>query len=359
MEDLKLWRVKRNGSATPSAESIVEVRNTETEKMLEDLLTASPDLLEPDLFLIGRQFATENGPLDLMAIDSSGKLVVAELKRGALTRDAVAQVLDYTSWLAALSAERFAADVAIQSGKRGIRQIEDLEAWYSDNFGAVLKSALQTPRILLVGVGIDDTARRMVKYLGSFGLDISVVTFHAYDVNGETFLARSVEIDAADTPATNAGGEPTSRAANESNLAAMTGKAGITDLFNEVRTVVADALRSPNRGGAKKSGVTFYRPCWAESKGHHKAYVKLEPDDQPGRLFLVLMDRAKREGGPAVDELLAKFPAKKLESHHGYDEHELTVDASNWPAIRPMLIKALEAVADGIDAAGEETPGDE
>ena len=52
--------------------------------------------MEP-LTLVGRQTPTEGGPLDLLGVDGDGKLVVFELKRGTLLRDAVAQILDYAS----------------------------------------------------------------------------------------------------------------------------------------------------------------------------------------------------------------------------------------------------------------------
>ena len=54
------------------------------------------------LTLIGRQVSTDGGTLDLLGIDADGRLVVFELKRGTLTRDAGAQVRDYASDLAAL-----------------------------------------------------------------------------------------------------------------------------------------------------------------------------------------------------------------------------------------------------------------
>ena len=65
-------------SATP----VEEVANTETEHLLEDLLVASPQLLEPGLKLIGRQVPTDGGPLDLLGVDQDGRITVFELKRG-------------------------------------------------------------------------------------------------------------------------------------------------------------------------------------------------------------------------------------------------------------------------------------
>ena len=99
MQKIQLWSVER-AEGKLSATAVESVDNTETEQDLEDLLVASPDLLMEGLTLIGRQVATAGGPLDLLGIDADGRLVVFELKRGTLTRDAVAQALDYASDLA-------------------------------------------------------------------------------------------------------------------------------------------------------------------------------------------------------------------------------------------------------------------
>ena len=46
--------------------------------------------------------------MDLLGVDQDGRLTVFELKRGILTRDAVAQSLDYASDLEAYEFERLA-----------------------------------------------------------------------------------------------------------------------------------------------------------------------------------------------------------------------------------------------------------
>ena len=56
----------------------------ETEGLLEDILTANPDMLEEGLQLVGRQTSTAGGPLDLLGVDSDGSWLCFELKRGTL-----------------------------------------------------------------------------------------------------------------------------------------------------------------------------------------------------------------------------------------------------------------------------------
>ena len=71
------------------------------EKDLEDWVEHNPSILGGDRVLI---IATQKsipgvGRLDLLGIDQSGSLVIIELKRYSTPRDAVAQALDYASWL--------------------------------------------------------------------------------------------------------------------------------------------------------------------------------------------------------------------------------------------------------------------
>ena len=89
MKKIQLWSVDRIEDKL-SATAVESVDNTKTEQDLEELFVASPDLLMDGLTLIGRQVSTDRGPLDLLGIDADGRLVVFELKRGTLTRDAVA-----------------------------------------------------------------------------------------------------------------------------------------------------------------------------------------------------------------------------------------------------------------------------
>lgn len=107
-----------------------ELHSAETESRLEGLLVSSPDLLLEGLTLVGRQLPNEGGTLDLLGGDQDGRLVVFELKRGALTRDAVAQILDYASDLANSDTEQLARLIEENSGRNGIEPIEDFADWY-------------------------------------------------------------------------------------------------------------------------------------------------------------------------------------------------------------------------------------
>jgi len=107
--------------------------------MLEDVLVANPDRLISRLTLVGRQIPVETGFVDLVGIDEDGRLVVFELKREKLTRAAVAQVLDYCTYLETLSDSEIGALLAERSGRDGIGRIGDFEEWYGSQRGESLR----------------------------------------------------------------------------------------------------------------------------------------------------------------------------------------------------------------------------
>jgi len=69
------------------------------EKILEDFLEKHIRELEDDLKLIGRQYPTISGPIDLLAIDSKGKFVVIELKKGRVADKVIGQVSRYVTFI--------------------------------------------------------------------------------------------------------------------------------------------------------------------------------------------------------------------------------------------------------------------
>ena len=156
-EELRIWSVRESGEVAP----LSPLQQMPTELEFEELLVRNPDMLESSLKLVGRQTPTQTGWLDLLAVDSDGRLVVYELKRGTLAREAVTQILDYASDLDAMSTTDLAAHIAERSGHHGIEGIAEFEQWYSDNFGGDDLSRLLPPRMVLVGLGVDPAAERM------------------------------------------------------------------------------------------------------------------------------------------------------------------------------------------------------
>ena len=229
-------------------------------------------MLEAELQLVGRQTPTAGGPLDLLGVDAGGRLVVYELKRGTLTRDAVTQCIDYGSWLATQSTADLSQHIANHSGHGGIEEIPDFEEWYQSQFGEF--DALLPPRLVLVGLRIDKPAERMAQFLSDRGVDLSVLTFYGFKHGGETLLARQVESSAASPKTANP-----SIAERFKKLDAWLSECELTDLFNTVceavRSNLSNSFENPTARGISfqlqvvgSSGVRGPRTYFSILAGH-------------------------------------------------------------------------------------------
>ena len=121
MDEIKIWTIEDF-----QASLVQQTGWVDSEKRLEKILVKNPELLMPGLTLVGRQTQTAGGPLDLLGVDSDGRLVVFELKSGAASRDAVAQIIDYVSDLKNMDLDALVNHISDNSGKHGIDRIDDL-----------------------------------------------------------------------------------------------------------------------------------------------------------------------------------------------------------------------------------------
>ena len=229
MDEVKIWALE-DGSETKLLES---KSHTDSESRLEDAIVMNPDLLEEGLILIGRQTQTEGGPLDLLGVDRDGRLVLFELKRGNVTRDAVAQILDYASDLESKNLDSLGSYISEQSGKHGIEKIEDFAEWYGQAFDEQDLESLRPLRMFLIGLGVDARTERMVTFMANKGMDISLLTFHAFAHDGKTFLARQVHVDPPDDSQSSVPKPPLSRAEKMENLREQARKNGVLELFTD------------------------------------------------------------------------------------------------------------------------------
>ena len=194
--ELKIWATDGSGGAIP----LETADQMATELQLEDTLVNYPDMLMPGLTMVGRQTRTEGGPLDLLGVDRDGRLALFELKRGSLNRDAVAKIVDYGSSLESMDIPALAQHIANHSGSssRGIDKIDDFAEWYDQRWTGQELGELLPIRLFLVGLGVDDTTLRMVRYLADKNVDISLLTFLGFTHDDKTLLARQVQVEASD-----------------------------------------------------------------------------------------------------------------------------------------------------------------
>lgn len=279
MDEVKIWALGGDSSVVPLASK----GQTDTESLLEETLVRNPDLLIPGLRLVGRQTPTDGGPLDLLGVDEDGRLVVFELKRGTLSRDAVAQIIDYASDLDNKTDVALAEHIAANSGAGGIEQIEDFEEWYGENTEGQSLDSLRPLRLFLIGLGADDRTERMVRFLAeNTGMDISLLTFHGFAYDGKTFLAKQVEVEAAADPGPRRSTRYVSRAEKRERLARRVEDSGVSEIVGAAKSMFEENWPR-SRTEPTATGLRFKLQTWS--------YARI--DVWKGGVGIVFFPRAK------------------------------------------------------------------
>lgn len=168
----------------------------ESEQLLEDMIESDPRILSEQWMLIGRQIITPMGSrLDLLAITPDASLVLIELKRGKTPRDAVAQAIDYASWVERLKPDEISRIYRDYSGGKTLDQA------FKERFGAELdEDALnQSHQIILCAAELDAATERIVSYLNDKDIPVNVLFFQVFQNEEEKLLSRTWMIDPSET----------------------------------------------------------------------------------------------------------------------------------------------------------------
>ena len=339
MEDIKLWTLDGTRTTPLSPNSRLE-----SESLLEDTLVENPSLLMDGMTLIGRQTPTEGGPLDLLGIDPDGKLVVFELKRGTLSRDAVAQIIDYASYLDSMDLDALASHIAKQSGARGIDKIENFHEWYGEERSGELED-LKPLRMVLVGLGTDYTTERMVRFLAqNSGMDISLLTFHAFSYEGKTILAKQVEVEAGAEAERGPRRRRRTRADFDREFDERMERFGTRELVNEIRGMFAENWPTSR----VRAGAHGFRVQLPDSD-FTKQYARIDPAAE-GIIRLVFFANAKalcldefrepvniipNETYPKGRDALDSNPRTEIHFH---------LSAPEWETHRERLTSLVQAI---------------
>jgi len=131
-----------------------------SEKELEDMLKDNLHLIEEGLKFIDNQIVAGRGPLDILAVDNGGSLVVMELKV-VESDDMLVQALDYYDWT--------------------LEHIDSVKRMYP-RFNVDYE---QSPRLILVAPSFSQTLLRRAVYLT---MSPELFTFKCLEVDGDRGL---------------------------------------------------------------------------------------------------------------------------------------------------------------------------
>ena len=357
MEEIKIWAI--DGSEVTE---IQRTDQTESEQWLEENLVRKPELLIPGLTLVGRQTQTEGGPLDLLGVDSDGRLVVFELKRGTLSRDAVAQVIDYTSYLDSLSEGALSEHISSQSGAHGIEKIDDFQEWYLNQFEEL--SSLRPIRMFLVGLGADDTTERMVNFLANnSGLDVSLLTFHGFTHAETTLLARQMRVEGEAGDVSERTVPRSTREERLNSLIERSDREGVKDLFLEIRSLFSSWHGVSER--VNQGSLSHWLQNRDES-GRLRYYshvVVYAGEEISGRGTVVVyfyewsVDRCVSEFQHAIDVgiPIRTFPRNRLDNplEKPVAGIDFFLTADNWESHKNALARIASAIYESVKAERE------
>jgi hypothetical protein len=175
------------------------------EAALHDLVQDAPHMLplsgSPELTVLGREVRLGAGYADLIAVESSGRLVIIEVKLAGNSesrRAVVAQILSYAGYLQGLDPDQLetrilASHLGTASSVLAAVEADDQQnALDRDAFCQALAMSLAEGSFRLVIV-LDSAPDELVQVVGYLGLvaskiDIDLVTVTSYDVNGSRVL---------------------------------------------------------------------------------------------------------------------------------------------------------------------------
>jgi Holliday junction resolvase-like predicted endonuclease len=228
MTSVGLWQINKQGPRR------LHVSDVGFERRLEEWIEQDPALLEQGLSIIGRQFGTEAGPIDLLGVDIQGRLIVIELKAGSLRRETIGQAFDYASCVATMAGVELRRKSEEYLQRHG-GSLEDL----SDELRVSLESEEEREvAIYLVGTGRAPGLERMVDFLGGrHSLPITVVTFEVFQLpDGQRIMVRELTESDSETSA------PSSRSGRRTIEAVCrrADKAGIGEPFRRILQVAQE-----------------------------------------------------------------------------------------------------------------------
>ncbi len=330
--DIGIWKIDRESKG---GSKLVLADRIGTEKMLEDILVENPNLLMGGLTLVGRQVPVGTGYIDLLGIDEDGRLVVFELKREKLTREAVAQILDYCTYLESLSDSELGNLIAERSGKHGIRKFADFDEWYASQAGEVLRPV----RMVLVGLGMDTSAHRMVAYLAEKSVDIRLLTFHGYVLDDSMLLARQVRF-AEDLN----GSARTRPSATDLNRKAS--EYGVSEVWSDARESLDFSIRTYYT----KSGITYLQrtitlPDDVRVRGSHSVAIH-----EPGKIRITFYPAAVDLCHELFEKLKsdisfeAERPPNAPATQHAPNQWYCRLDEGSWYKDKTRLIEFVRHV---------------
>ena len=194
---MAIYRMEEKSSLVAIRETSFVAESIKEDPDLRYILRAQPEVIEEGLFILSEEFShwqSSGRSIDLLALDSRGRLVVIELKRTATADHAELQAIRYAAMVSVFTSEdiveahRTYLDNWKIQGDAGERIQQHLA---STDFTEIYTG---TPRIILVSAGFSKELTTSALWLNNNGLDIKCIQLQLYRNNQELLLLESSQV---------------------------------------------------------------------------------------------------------------------------------------------------------------------
>lgn len=301
-EEIRIWQVEGGQRLTEVNKSKLDFEDRLEKWLIEDI-----SILSPELLIIGSQVETDYGKyIDLLCMDSSGDLIVVELKRDKTPREVTAQTLDYASWVKDLSNERVTRIADVYLAKLSI----NLDEAFQRKFGTDLPEILNDSHsMLIVASEIDESTERIIKYLSSsYGVKINVAQFQYFkSEDGKEYLAKVFLIEEAEVEQKAIAKGVSKRAKlSLSELEQIADGSGVGDFYRQLFSGLESKF-------IVRTGHTMLR-LRGRIDGTSKAIFNIVPEKSSlneGLYFQIYLSRFGDYTGLSTEAILSSLPASK------------------------------------------------
>ena len=165
---------------------------------LQEWVRANPEILGPEIRIVTFEFSgwqsragAASDRLDLLGLDADGRLVVAELKRGAAPDTIEMQAIKYAAFASRFTPELLAESHAayLTKVKGAVVTSGEAQGLLEEHAGGVLDAdLLRRPRIVLLAVRFGPQVTASAVWLTEMGVDIQLVEFNAHRAEHDLIL---------------------------------------------------------------------------------------------------------------------------------------------------------------------------
>jgi hypothetical protein len=155
------------------------------EKNIENWIADKPQLIFPneEILTIGQSISGRS-MADVLALDTSGNLIIIEIKRDWSNRKTVGQLLEYAAKFRDVSYERLAEE-ANKYNKWEEGELYDKFLDFADDEDFSRKDIGTRQRIMIVAPDADTGLKRIIDWLKDYGVPVEFVPFHIYTDNND------------------------------------------------------------------------------------------------------------------------------------------------------------------------------